>query len=62
MEAAILKTAAIWTVLVVPFVALAGFLSARNQLGLTVVAVYWFPPIALVVIGTIPAPWQPLAG
>jgi len=57
-----LRTVAVWTVIVVGFVGLAGFLSTRNQLTPSVVAIYWFPPAVLVLIGAIPAPWQPLVG
>lgn len=55
-------TAAVWAVLVVPFLVLAGFLSVRGELTPYVVVLYWFPAVVLVLLGSIPAPWRPLSG
>ena len=51
---------AVWTVFVVPFLVLIGYLHWRGQLTLEVIVIYWFPAVVLAVIGTTPAPWKPL--
>ncbi len=53
------RAVAVWAVFALPFVILCGFLYAQNQLTIEVVALYWFPAVALAVIGTIPPPWKP---
>lgn len=54
------RAVAVWAVFVIPFLIFAGVLYSRNQLTLATVALYWFPAVALTVIGTIPPPWRPL--
>ncbi|MFB6103649.1 MAG: hypothetical protein ABEJ57_01000, partial [Halobacteriaceae archaeon] len=54
------RAIAVWAVFVVPFVIFGGFLYIRDQLTLGFIGLYWFPPIALTMIGTIPPPWDPL--
>lgn len=56
------RVLAVWAVLVVPFVVLSVFLWRQNELSARIVAVYWYPAVVLVLIGTIPAPWEPLVG
>lgn len=53
---------AVWSVLVVPFVLIALSLWTRRDLSLGFVAAYWFPPVVLTLIGSLPAPWQAVPG
>lgn len=52
------RAVAVWAVLVVPFAVLAAYLWTQDDLGAEFVAIYWFPPLVLTLLGAIPAPWQ----
>jgi hypothetical protein len=52
------RAAGVWAVFFLPFVVLTGFLYAQNQLTIEFVALYWFPPVVLIAIGTVPPPWK----
>jgi hypothetical protein len=56
------QAVAMWTVFVFSFLIIGGFLHVRNQLTIGAAGLYWFPPIVLTLIGTIPPPWKPLMG
>lgn len=53
------QAVATWTVFVLSFLIIGGFLHTRNQLTVGVAGLYWFPPIVLTLIGMIPPPWKP---
>ncbi|MFT4891320.1 MAG: hypothetical protein ACI9YT_002247 [Halobacteriales archaeon] len=55
------RASAIWAVLILPFLIVAGVLSFHDRLSMVIVGLYWFPAIILVIIGTIPPPWEPLS-
>ncbi|MFC7176484.1 hypothetical protein [Halosegnis marinus] len=50
------RAAAAWAVLVVPFPVVAWFLAGRGDLTPLVVALYWFPAVALTLVGAFPSP------
>ncbi|ELY67485.1 hypothetical protein C489_10354 [Natrinema versiforme JCM 10478] len=58
MEGDTYRTVAVWAVFVLPFCVLVGFLSTHDRLTIEIVALYWFPAVALTSIGIIPPPWD----
>ncbi|QKY20071.1 hypothetical protein B4589_006645 [Halolamina sp. CBA1230] len=60
MESERQRALAVWSVLVVPFVALAVFLWTQHDLTLGFVGAYWFAPVVLTIVGVLPAPWGAL--
>ncbi len=59
MAEATQRTVAVWTVLVLSFIAVGSLLYVRDELSMVVVALYWYPAVVLTMLGIVPAPWEP---
>ena len=53
---------AVWGMLVVSFVILAGFVHDRGELTAAFVAYYWGPVLVVTYIGVLPTPWRSPVG
>jgi hypothetical protein len=58
MEEDLQRDYAAWAVFILPFLVFSGYLSARGELTLEFVGMYWLPAIGLVSIGVLPPPWE----
>ncbi|MDY6761787.1 MAG: hypothetical protein SVY41_01950 [Candidatus Nanohaloarchaea archaeon] len=54
------RIAGVWTVLILPFLILGGFLSVQNQPVYRFAAYYWLPIALMTALHILPPPWRVL--